>query len=630
MNLIVFASGEGTNFQALINAINSDILDASISLLLTNNPDSNAINRAEAHDIQTTCIEWDRNNEERSVYDRRILNVLTNHKFDYVVCAGWMHILSDEFLQDPLVHNKVINLHPALYGGFIGANCIERAFEAFQNNHITYSGAMVHFVSSELDRGELIMQVKVNIYESDTLYDFEKRMHKAEKGLLVSALNRLSYDKLNTFLPNNKKLIKRGKVRDCYDIGYNMIAFVHSDRQSAFDRDICQIPGKGHILTAMNDFWMNKASHIIDNHLVCSQNNVVIAKRCQMLPVEVVVRGYITGSTQTSLWTHYKNGSRNYCGIEFPDGLVKNQRLETNVITPTTKGVVDEPITSSDIVERGLMTQGQMEYVFEKALDLFRFGQLEAEKMGLILVDTKYEFGLDRSGNIILADELHTCDSSRYWMRDTYEERFSQGLEPEKMDKDVVRDYIKKNCDDPYNSILPTIPEEHINRVKDSYVKLYNMFGGNPVTSFYSLKDPDNFISEYLSNDYDEFVVLIAGSTSDKEWVCKIQESLKREGIYCKIHYSSAHKQTMSVLNIIRENEPKKVVFVTVAGRSNALSGVVAANTHRPVIACPPFKDKMDMMVNINSSIQCPSKVPVMTILEPGNVALSVSRMFNL
>ena len=102
-----------------------------------------------------------------------------------------------------------------------------------------------------------------------------------------------------------------------------------------------------------------------------------------MLPVEVVVRGYITGSTQTSLWTHYKNGSRNYCGIEFPDGLVKNQRLETNIITPTTKGVVDEPITSSDIVERGLMTQGQMEYVFEKALDLFRFGQLEAEKDGV-------------------------------------------------------------------------------------------------------------------------------------------------------------------------------------------------------------------------------------------------------
>ena len=105
--------------------------------------------------------------------------------------------------------------------------------------------------------------------------------------------------------------------------------------------------------------------------------------------------------------------------------------------------------------------------------------------------------------------------------------------------------------------------------------------------------------------------------------------SREKESI-CKIHYSSAHKQTMSVLNIIRENEPKKVVFVTVAGRSNALSGVVAANTHRPVIACPPFKDKMDMMVNINSSIQCPSKVPVMTILEPGNVALSVSRMFNL
>ena len=454
MKLVVFASGQGTNLQAIINAIESDILDASITLVLSNNKDANALNRAKAHDIQTEYLEWDKHNEERSVYDNKLLKILKNYDFDYVVCAGWMHILTDEFLRNPLVRNKVINLHPSLYGGYIGTNCIEKAYEAFQNNHITYSGVMVHYVSSELDRGELIMQVKVNMNETDTLYDFEKRMHKAEKGLLISALNRLSYNRLNTFLPNNKKLIKRGKVRDCYDIGYNLIAFVHSDRQSAFDRDICQIPGKGHILTAMNDFWMNKASHIIDNHLVCSQNNVVIAKRCEMLPVEVVVRGYITGSTQTSLWTHYNNGSRNYCGIEFPDGLVKNQKLATNVITPTTKGIVDEPITPEGIVERGLMTQSQMDHVFEKALDLFRFGQLEAEKMGLYLVDTKYEFGLDKSGNILLADELHTCDSSRYWMSDTYEERFYQGQEPEKMDKDVVRDYIKKNCDDPYNLSL--------------------------------------------------------------------------------------------------------------------------------------------------------------------------------
>ena len=157
MNLVVFASGQGTNFQAILNAIDSDILDASITLVLSNNKDANVLNRARANDIQTTYLEWDKHNEERSVYDNKLLKILKHHKFDYIVCAGWMHILSDEFLQNPLVRNKVINLHPALYGGFIGTNCIERAYEAFQNNQITYSGVMVHYVSSELDRGELII-----------------------------------------------------------------------------------------------------------------------------------------------------------------------------------------------------------------------------------------------------------------------------------------------------------------------------------------------------------------------------------------------------------------------------------------------------------------------------------------
>ena len=124
MKLVVFASGEGTNFQALINAIENDILDASITLLLTNNKDANAIKRAEAHDIQTVCTEWNKHNEERYIYDNKLLNVLENYEFDYIVCAGWMHILSDHFLKNSLVRNKVINLHPALYGGFIGTNCI--------------------------------------------------------------------------------------------------------------------------------------------------------------------------------------------------------------------------------------------------------------------------------------------------------------------------------------------------------------------------------------------------------------------------------------------------------------------------------------------------------------------------
>lgn len=268
-------------------------------------------------------------------------------------------------------------------------------------------------------------------------------------------------------------LVRSGKVRDCYDIGYNVMAMVHSDRQSAFDRHIVDIPGKGAMLTAMSAGWFMILEDLgINTHFIDFVGNVMFVKKCEIFPVEMVIRQYITGSTKTSLWKHYSDGEREYCGIKFPDGLVKNQKLPGLVITPTTKGDVDEPISCQQIVERDLMNQEQMNECLELTCDIFKIGNMISDDHGLILVDTKYEFGLDSNGDIIICDEVHTCDSSRFWLADSYQEQFDRGEEPEKFDKDLVRDYVKQKCD-PYTEELPEIPQKLINGVKNAYLSFY-------------------------------------------------------------------------------------------------------------------------------------------------------------
>ena len=402
--------------------------------------------------------------------------------------------------------------------------------------------------------------------------------------------------------------VKTGKVRDLYEYG-NYYLIRHSDRLSSFDRSICDIEGKGVLLCKTANWWFEQTRHIIDNHVVDMIDTDLIVKKCRVIPIEFVVRGYITGSTSTSLWTHYNNGSRLYCGIEFPDGLVKNQKLSVPVLTPTTKDEHDEPLSCQDIVDRGILNQSQLDFIREKAMELFAFGQAEALKRGLLLVDTKYEFGYDENQNIILIDEVHTCDSSRYWNNDTYIERFHNGKEPEKLDKDAARDYVKSVCD-PYKDDIPEIPQSVKNHVLNCYSTLYNK----------------------LISFNQNLVVILSGSDSDRDHVNRLKEELNSLSICNSSYVCSAHKNTLGLIQILMDNEelPQNKIYVTVAGRSNALSGVVACNVKHPVIACPPFKDKLDMLVNIHSSLQMPSNVPVMTILEPRNVALSCLRIFNL
>ncbi|MDD3181528.1 MAG: phosphoribosylaminoimidazolesuccinocarboxamide synthase [Alphaproteobacteria bacterium] len=273
----------------------------------------------------------------------------------------------------------------------------------------------------------------------------------------------------------------RGKVRDHYDLSDGRRLMITTDRQSAFDQVMAAVPFKGQVLTAAARFWFEHTADIVPNHVIeYPDPNVVVVKKLKMLPVEVVVRDYLTGSTSTSIWSMYHVGNRSPYGIVLPEGMKKNQKLPQTVLTPTTKGAMgdhDLPVTTQQIVERGLLTQAQMDEVNKAALDLFARGREIAAQHGLILVDTKYEFGYDENGILTIADEIHTPDSSRYWLAETYEERVVQGQEPDSLDKEFLRLWISSRCD-PYNEPIPEIPDDTLVDFSCRYIDLYEKISG--------------------------------------------------------------------------------------------------------------------------------------------------------
>ncbi len=241
------------------------------------------------------------------------------------------------------------------------------------------------------------------------------------------------------------------------------------------------MPYKGQLLTQIARYWFEATSDVARNHVLeYPDPNVVVGRRLAMLPVEMVVRDYLTGSTETSIWPMYRDGRRAMYGIHLPDGLRKNDKLPSTVITPTTKastGSHDTPVTPAETVERGLLTQAQWDEVAALSLKLFERGRTMAAKRGLILVDTKFEFGLDESGRITLADEILTPDSSRYWKRASYGKRHQRQEEPESLDKEFLRLWIAARCD-PYREPIPAIPEETLIEFTGKYIALYEAVTG--------------------------------------------------------------------------------------------------------------------------------------------------------
>lgn len=278
-------------------------------------------------------------------------------------------------------------------------------------------------------------------------------------------------------LPNHYS----GKVRDNYDLPDGRRILIATDRLSAFDRILCAIPFKGQVLTQTARFWFEATGDICPNHVLSYPDpNVVIGRRLDILPVEIVVRGYLAGTTGTSILTLYKAGQRTMYGMTLPDGLRDNQVLPAPIITPTSKafdGGHDEPLTPALILERGLLTDAQWQQLSAHALALFARGQAMAAARGLILADTKYEFGVDADGAIILADEIHTPDSSRYWRAGSYQQRFDAGEKPESFDKDFVRNWVAARCD-PYHDPVPDIPNTLILDTAAVYVQAFETITG--------------------------------------------------------------------------------------------------------------------------------------------------------
>ena len=272
-----------------------------------------------------------------------------------------------------------------------------------------------------------------------------------------------------------------GKVRESYDLPDGRRVMIATDRQSAFDHVLTAVPCKGQVLNQTAMFWFDQTQDICPNHVIEAPDpNIVFVQRLDMLPVEMVVRDYMTGSTDTSIWPMYERGERVLYGHEFPDGLVKNQKLPGTILTPTTKaaqGEHDAPITTIEIVEQNLLSQDQWDKLAELSLAIFARGREIANDNGLILVDTKYEFGLDRDGHITLADEIHTPDSSRYWIADSYAGRLDAGDEPESLDKEFLRLWIRGICD-PYKDPIPEIPAATLMEFSGKYGDLYERVTG--------------------------------------------------------------------------------------------------------------------------------------------------------
>lgn len=269
-----------------------------------------------------------------------------------------------------------------------------------------------------------------------------------------------------------------GKVRDVYSLGHQSI-LIATDRQSAFDLNFCSIPLKGQTLNQISAWWFEQINDIMPTHVIAVPDpNAMVVKKLEMLKVEIVVRGYLAGSTGTSAWVNYSKGMRQYCGNTLPDGMVKNQRFASGpIITPTTKGEHDELIDPVGIIEQNLATKEQWAEIREKAFALFKRGQEIAQKRGLILVDTKYEMGYDTEGNLTIADEVHTPDSSRFWIAKTYEERMAKGQEPESLDKEFFRLWLREQGFD-YGKPKPEITDDVRVMLAMKYINLYERITG--------------------------------------------------------------------------------------------------------------------------------------------------------
>ncbi|HUW92474.1 MAG TPA: phosphoribosylaminoimidazolesuccinocarboxamide synthase [Bacteroidales bacterium] len=303
-----------------------------------------------------------------------------------------------------------------------------------------------------------------------------------------------------------QKSVYIGKVRDVYNISDKYLLMVVTDRISAFDVVLPEgIPYKGQVLNQIASWFLDMAREIVPTWKIATPDpNVTVGYVCEPYPVEMIVRGYLTGSS----WRLYKSGAREICGISLPDGMKEHQRFENPIITPTTKaeqGEHDQDISAEEIIRSGLIPESEYRKLEDVTMKLFLMGSEVAAAHGLILVDTKYEFG-KRNGEIYLIDEIHTPDSSRYFYADGYEERFSRGEQQKQLSKEFVREWLMENgFQGREGEKVPYMKPDFVKQISDRYIELYEKITGmkfNKADTADSLRRIEDNVGRFLAGEH--------------------------------------------------------------------------------------------------------------------------------
>lgn len=416
-----------------------------------------------------------------------------------------------------------------------------------------------------------------------------------------------------------------GKVRDSYRAPGGRRLLAVTDRLSAFDRVLdTPIVDKGRVLNRIAAFWFERTRDIVENHFrERIGEHLSLVEECVPLKVEVIVRAAVAGS----LWRAYSSGRRDLSGVKLPEGLTENALLERPIVTPTTKEDSDREITAEELVAQGLVAQDVWEKVHAVALALFERGRSILAEKGLLLADTKYEFGL-LDGRLLLIDEIHTPDSSRFWDQARYRENPAQ-VEP--LDKELVRKHLlaeKARLGHYPSELPPAVALETAARYREIHRRVVGedlppMLDGEEET--YAALVAAGFIKP-------GFVAIVMGSPGDSEHCERLAKLVRARGVFAEMRVASAHKNGEVLPALIADYDPaiEPGAILAVAGLSNGLGGALAANTSLPVINCPPFEDRSDVSTNVGSSLWMPSNVPAATVIRPDNAVQAALRALNV
>ncbi|GAA3969135.1 phosphoribosylaminoimidazolesuccinocarboxamide synthase [Hymenobacter antarcticus] len=441
---------------------------------------------------------------------------------------------------------------------------------------------------------------------------------------------------LTHFASPQLPLLHRGKVRDSLRAPSGDRLIIVTDRLSAFDSVLeTAISHKGAVLNGLANFWFDKTQHIIPNHVIkLVDANAMLVKEAEPIKVEMIVRQYLTGS----MWRGYQAGQRTFSGVTVPDGLTKNHPFPQAIVTPTTKEESDREITPDNLVSEGWVTKELYDQMAVKSLMLFAVGsQLLAEK-GIVLVDTKYEFGL-LNGKLILIDEMHTPDSSRFWSAEDYARNPETA---EQMDKEYVRQWLIANKKDGQypRALTPEVAREASRRYLDIYQRITGeaLPTAEPETTDAPGSGRHDARARLLANLVaaglikDAWVNIVMGSPADKEHCEKIRQQFEGYDVFTQLRVTSAHKNGEAIVGMaeIWNNSIEPGVIIAVADLSNGLGGALAANVNVPVISCPLYQDYAELAMNLNSSVVMPSGTPNLTVVRPDNAAQGALRALNL